>query len=354
MPIQYTVTCGSLRFANDFGVGATASRPLLAIETEIGIGGAGGRCALHLGDASWGDPELGAPVTVELDAGDGSHVVFTGEVDHVERRTGHAGHRHRQFIRCGDALAKLSRAEVEGAYEEVSTGFIVHDLLDQAGAADHAGTIEDGPTLPSYVVHRGPRALRHIKRIAEMIGAELGGDVDGNINLIRPQSSTLEHRLVWGEDLLALELSRVEVPVDSYTVWGEGAAGTQGPERGHWLVTDLSGVKGEAEVVAGVAGQPGSTVPGSTGARPTTVRDGAVRSVEVANDLARARANLVAVRPFVGQATALGDPTITPGSVVEIAGLPGSDGPASTLSLRARRVVHSFDMDRGLLTRVEF
>ncbi|MCA9696846.1 MAG: hypothetical protein KC431_04910 [Myxococcales bacterium] len=346
MAISYTVTCGSLRLSSE----GPDARPLLALRSEVGAGGAGGRCEIKLGDPSWGDPALGDAVEVELDAGDGSSVIFTGEVDRVDRRAGLAGG---QWIRCADALAKLARVEVQGVYEEVSAGFIVKDLLDQAGTSANAGDIEEGPTLPSYVVHRGPRALRHVERIATMIGGELSGDGAGKIHLRRPQSGAAEHRLVWSEDLLAVELRRSEAPVDSFVVWGEGAAAAQGPERGHWLVTDLSGVKGEAGVAPGAPGQSGTVTPGSSGERLRTVIDGAVRSAETAGDLASARASLVALRPLRGHALALGNPAIQPGSWIELADLPGG-GPGSAPVLRALRVIHSFDIERGLLTRVEF
>lgn len=345
MPIAYTITCGSLRFTN---AGADA-RPVLALHSETGIGG--GRCTLRLGDPSWGDPALGDPVSVELDAGDGATTVFTGEVDRVERRTGLDGV---QTIGCCDALAKLTRVEVEGSYEEVAAGFIVSDLLEQAGAGADAGEIDDGPTLPSYVVHRGPRALRHVQRVAELVGAELDVDAGGKINFRRPQSGAAEHRLVWAEDVLAVELVRAAAPVDSLVVWGEGAAGSDGPERSHWLVTDLSGLKGEAGVSPGAQPGQAGTVTTSPGERVRTVLDGSVRSAEVAGDLARARAELIALRPLRGHALVLGNPGLQPGSWIELAELPGADGPSAPLTLRARRVLHDFDLERGLITRIEF
>ncbi|MFV8750424.1 hypothetical protein ACNOYE_07720 [Nannocystaceae bacterium ST9] len=344
MAIAYSVSIGSLSFANE----GRDARPLLGIETEVGIGGAGGWCLIQLGDPSWGDPALGDAVSVELDVGDGKTKVFTGEVEGVERRATSL------WIRSRDALAKLARTEVEAAYEEASAGFIVGDLIDQAGA--DKGEVDEGPTFPSYVVHRGPRALRHIQKLAELIGVETGSDGEGKVHFRKPKpAGAADHRLVWGEDLLTIQLERAAVQVDSFAVWGEGAGGSKGAERSHWLPTDLSGVTGEAKVSPGSQpGQAGTVSPGSSGPLVRTVFDGAVRSSDVAGDLAKARAELVALRPMLGHALVLGRPDIQPGDWVELADLPAGQGPASALTLRARRVIHQFAIERGLLTRLEF
>lgn len=346
MAIAYSATIGSLSFGSS-GVDRGQSRPLLAVDSEVGVGGAGGRCRLHLGDPSWVEVALEDAVHVELDAGDGAQTVFTGSVEQIDRRA------DALWIAAGDELAKLARAEVEAAYEEVSAGFIIKDLIDQAGA--EAGEVEDGPTFPSYVVHRGPRALRHIQRLAELIGAELGSDAEGKVHVRRPQPpASADHRLVWGEDLLCVELQASPATTDSYVVWGEGAAGSSGSDRGHWLPTDLSGVTGDAQIVPGATpGATGSVSPGS-GPLARTVIDGAVRSAETASELAQARAQLVALRPVLGQVLCLGRPDIQPGQWIELSGLPSASTPALPLTLRARRVNHQFAAGRGLLTRLEF
>lgn len=352
MAITYTIRIGSLRFANT----GRDARPLLALETDVGIGGAGGWCLIQLGDPSWGTPALGDPVRVELDGGDRKTTVFTGEVEGVERRASSL------WIRSRDALAKLARTEVEAAYEEASAGFIASDLIEQAGA--DKGDIDEGPTFPSYVVHRGPRALRHIQKLAELIGVETASDGKGKVHFRKPKPpGAADHRLVWGQDLLSIDLSRSRAQVDSFAVWGEGAAGSEGAERSHWLAVDLAGVQGEAKVEPGrELGEIGRVAGGSSGPSVRTVFDGAVRSSTLASDLAKARAELIALRPMVGHVLLLGRPEVEAGDWIELAKLPAgtppasafAQPPASTLTLRARRVVHQFGSDRGLQTRLEF
>ena len=344
MSLGYSVTIGSARFASA-EVDRGQAQPLIAIESEVGIGGTGGWCHLDLGDPSWSQPAVGEAVEVELDAGDGATKVFTGEVELVERRA------TALLVRARDELAKLAHVEVEAAYEEVSAGFIVSDLCDQASAA--TGEIEDGPTFPSYLVHRGPRALRHAQRLAQLIGAELGSDGEGQVHFRRPGPPSPAHRLVWGEDLLAVELCTAAPSRDAYLVWGEGAAGSQGPERAHWLPTDLSGVSGEAQVSPGATPEAPGTVSPGAGTLPRTVIDGSIRSAEVAGELAQARAQLVALRPLTGHLRCLGRPDIQVGEWVELADLP-SAGPSTPLQLRVLRVIHDFALGRGLLTRLEF
>ncbi|HWN67963.1 MAG TPA: hypothetical protein VNM90_10000 [Haliangium sp.] len=356
MTIGYDVSIGSQRFTN---TGSGDRRPLLGIESDIGLGGAPGWCLLHLGDISWADPQLGDAVTVSLDAGDGATDVFTGEVAEVSQRA------DALWVLAHDGLSKMARVEVESAYEEVTAGFIVSDLVDQAGA--EPGEIEDGPSLPSYVVHRGPRALHHAQRLAELCGAELGCDGSGKIHFRRPQSGSAAHRLVWAEDLVEIDVGPRAPVRDSFAVWGEGAAGSQGAERGHWLPTDLSGVSGQAAVQPGAPDQAGSVTAGSTGALVHTVVAGALRSGEAAGDVASARAQLLALRPLAGHAVALGRPAVQPGEWVDLVDVPaggagGAGGPGSgpggrstrTLTLRVRRVSQQLTVAGGLLTRLEF
>ncbi len=344
MALSYDITIGAQSYSNT-AVGPER-RPVLAIDSDIGIGGSVGTCLIEFGDITWADATIGDPVSVSLDAGDGASPIFTGEVAQVRQRAG------AQWIWAYDDLAKLARTEVESAYEEVSAGFIVTDLVDQAGA--EAGDIEDGPTFPSYVVHRGPRALHHALRLARLIGAELAVDGEGKIHFRRPAAAAAAHRLVWAEDLIEIDLGAHAPVRDSFAVFGEGAAGTEGAERGHWLPTDLSGVSGQAAVQAGAtADEAGTVSAGSTGPLVRTVLDGALRSAEDAGDVAQARAQRVALRPLAGHALALGRPAIQPGDWLELAALPGANG-ERTLSLRALRVIHQLSNRGGLLTRVEF
>jgi hypothetical protein len=346
MTIRYQVTIGSTIFNNRAQPGL-GQHTLVALDTELGTGGIGGECRVQLGHIGVAQPRLGDRVIVELDAGDGAVTVFTGEVTSINQQVAALN------VRAQDSLAKLAHTEVESAYEEVSVGFIVQDLIAQAGGVQ--GQIEEGPTLPSYVVHRGPRALRHAQRLGNLIGAELFTDGEGKIHFQRPAEGGTISKFRWGQDLIGMDLRQHRLVCDSMTVWGEGAAGNQGPERGHWLPTDLSGVNAKAMLSAGVPGEPGEVIQGSLGELPRTAMEGAVRSAETAADLVRARMQAKALRPLTGHAWIPGQPGITPGQWIEFFELPKGDGAADgSLKLRVRRVHHHFSLDHGLVSRLEF
>ena len=315
------------------------ARQLLALAGELGMGGVGGRCVVEIADPSLSPPSLGDSVQVSLGKGDGTTPVFTGEV-HAVTRTANAFR-----ITAMDGLAKLATFDVEVAYENKSAGAIVKDVLGQAGV--DAGTVEDGPTLGTWLMHKGPRALRHLQRLAELCGADLFSDGEGKVCFITPSTKGDEHTFKYGGDVLALHLEDATPGFDSFSVWGEGAASSQGAGKEHWLVKDLSSVNGKASV-----GEAGSVTPGQEGDRPQLVLDGSVRSGEAAKAVAEALAAAVASRAVRGFLQVLGAPEVKPGDSVKVSGLPGDSvapGP-----LRVRRVRHRLDSRVGFVTRVDF
>lgn len=219
-------------------------------------------------------------------------------------------------------------------------------MLGQAGVA--AGTIDDGPELAAYTLHRGPRALAHLSRLAELCGADLYGDGDGKAHFAPPAKGAAAHRFGVGRDLVDFRLERVTPPFDSVAVWGEGAGSAQGAAKNHWLMTDLASVSAQAALGAG-----GAVVPGKVGDTPLTVTSGAVRTGAVARDLASRRMTAVAARLVRGSLLALGAPAIAPGALVAVDGL-ASSSPGHGRVLRARRLRHTIDAERGFLTRVGF
>lgn len=272
--------------------------------------------------------------------------VFTGEVDLVEQSTESA------LVTASDGLAKLARLDVEVAYEEVRTSFIVTDLLDRAGLP--AGEIEQGPSFSSYLIHRGPRGLRHLRRLAELCGANIFTDGTGMVHFACPKQGGPDHRLQYGQNILSIDIWEPETLNDGVVVWGEGAAGTRGLEKAHWLATDLTDLKGQASI-----GPAGDVAPGASGDNPLVLRIGAVRSRERAQDLAEAWASALSARRVRGRLEVLGDPSIRPGDLVAVQGLPseqwGELGDRISRSpLKVRRLRHNLDATKGLYTTLEF
>lgn len=315
-------------------------RALIRLVSELGMGGAGGRCVLEIAGPALAPPAAGDPVTVAFGDGQSSTTVFTGEVQQVTRTAVSLR------VTAVDGLAKLARTDVESAYEGKTAGAIVKDVLSQAGAS--AGTVHDGPTFASYALHRGPRALRHLQRLAELCGADLYADGDGKVCFTTPDEAGAEHSLKYGEHILQLSLEDAPPAFDSVVVWGEGAASAKGAGKEHWLISDLSSVSGKA-----AAGERGTVMAGQEGDRPLQVVDGAVRSGEAAQEVARGRAAAIASRAVRGFLVVLGDPTIAPGDTVAIESLPAERPAPAGPSMRVRRVRHTLEASGGFVTRVE-
>jgi hypothetical protein len=339
--IAFTITLGGLTVGSD---ARSTDAQLLRLSSVLSMDGAGGRCTLVLAATEFELPAPGDPLTVSLDAGEGARDVFTGEVLAVTATAAEVR------VDACDGLSKLGHLEFEEVFAEQSAGAIARAVLDVAGLT--AGTVADGPTFPSFVLHRGPRALHHLQRLARQCGVDLYTDGAGKVHFAGPDQAGASHSFRARAHVLAAELHRRAPSRDGVRVWGEGAASTQGAEKAHWLIDDLAGVSGQAAV-----GADGGVTRGSAGERTHTVLDGAVRTGQVAADLAAARALALAARRVGGHAVVLGAPAVVPGDTVTLEDLDGrpalaaiaGDGP-----LRVREVRHTLAAGAGFTTRVEF
>ena len=320
-----------------------STRQLLGLLVELDMDGPVAHCVIEL--AAGAPPATGDAVEVKLDAGSGLTAVFTGKVASVEAGT--VGLR----IEAHGAFTALGQTEVEGSYENVSADFIIKDLIGKAGAT--AGTLAKGPTLAFWTLHRGPTALGHLRGLAALCGAGLFADGEGAIHCTTPQPGGTEHRFTFGETVIELAIRQCPPAFDSVEVWGEGAASAKGAERAHWLSTELSGVSAKACITPD-----GKVQAGKLGERPLRLRDGALRSGEAVEAVAKAWASGVAARLLRGSMEVFAAPTILPGDRVEITGLPDGHPAAALLGegvrLHVRGVRHRLDRQRGALTRLSF
>lgn len=342
MPIAFKIKIGSLDAGSD---PKTSAAQLLKLRVTLTMDGAGGRCTLALAATDFTLPKPGDRVTVALDAGDGAADVFTGQVVDV------AATADEVRVDADDGLGKLARLEFEEVFEKQTAGKIARALLDAAGLT--AGTVADGPSFPSYVLHRGPRALAHLQRLAEQCGVDVFTDGAGKVHFAGPAQKGKQHAFKAREHVLAVQLRRVTPARDGVVVWGEGAASKKGEARGHWLADDLTAVSGKAGV-----GADGTAKKGSAGQRPHSVFDGAVRTGQAAGDLAAARALARATRSVRGHVDVLGAPSVVPGDTIKLENL--GDGMAAladiagTTGLRVRQVCHTLAAAAGFTTRLEF
>ncbi|RKH68279.1 contractile injection system protein, VgrG/Pvc8 family [Corallococcus llansteffanensis] len=338
--ISYEVSVGSLVASSQPQKGTSLLRSLTC---GLTMDGAGGWCSLDL-VCTGAPPRPGEAAQVSLDAGSGRATVFTGEV--LSTRVTPESAR----VQGVDGLTRLARLEVSEAYEQMSAGSIVRELVRKANLG--VGTIEDGPRLPSYLLHQGPSALHYLRRLAEQCGFDLYTDGAGKVHFASPRRGGADHTFAYPKQVLKAELLQVQPSFDSMTVWGEGAASVQGTARGHWLVRDLASVSGKASL-----GASGAVQAGRLGKTPRTVRDGAVRSGGDAAARAQARMAAVGSRVLRGFVEVLGSPALKPGALVKIDEVP-TNHPARALVagkvLRVRGVRHSLGLRTGFITRMEF
>ena len=323
------------------GGSATALLPR-QIRCELGMDGVG-RCSIAvIIPVGARLPAPGATLQLALGQGGATTPVFTGEVDSVRLTALGA------TVSASDALARLAHTFGAGAYEGHHPGQIARDLIEQAGAS--AGAIDDGPALGSYVLFPGLSLLAHLRRLAELCGASLFADRTGAVRFIAADTVGATHRFHLGVDVLAVDLAHAPSPRSGVDVWGEGAAGTQGETKAHWLPDALDGVTGGADLDA----PPVFASPPAL--RRSFVRDGSLRSAAAAADAARGRAAAL-TRPLCGTLDVIGAPQVAPGDLIELTGMPGEHPLVALLALgrlRVRRVRHRLDTARGFTTRMEF
>jgi hypothetical protein len=336
--ISFDVRIGSVRAS---GNARASNQQLLSLSATLTMDGAGGHCLVDLAASDATPPKPGSPFTIDLDDGSGSVRVFTGEAQRTEVSPS------RVRVAGADGLSKAAGCEVQGVYEKTSAGAIVKDLLGQAGLT--VGDVSDGPQFPSYVVRRGPSALRLLQRLAEECGCDVFTDGDGKVHFAPPRTGAPDHSFTYKVDLLELDLQPAQPVHDGVVLWGESAASSMGANRAHWLVTKLASVKGEAKL------SPTGLVTPGQGSHPLTVLDGAVRTGADASDLAKARATALAARPVRGSVTVLGRPAVKPGDLVRLSSVPKTlaVGTLTDGTLRVRQVRHVLDLTQGFVTRME-
>ncbi|HND31820.1 MAG TPA: hypothetical protein PLA94_17580 [Myxococcota bacterium] len=339
--IGFEATIGDLVASTD---GADANIALRSLRTSLGMGQMGA-AVLELGPFGVRAPSAGDPVRVSLDVGEGSTLVFTGEVGIVQAST--LGLR----IVADTPLARLARMDVEAAFEGQNLAAIAADLLDRAGL--EKGKIAEGPVFGSYILRRGPRAWRHLLNLAELCGLDLWCDPEGKVQLQAPADVQGDRIFSWGVDLLELELRRGPLYPDGVVAWGEGAASSKGQDRAHWLPVDL----GPVEATAAVEEEKGelSAKPGAKSDAPRHLRCAALRSGEAVKAAALGVAKARAARPLAGFVRVPGALDLSPGMGILIKDLPEDHGLVSftTNPLRLRAVHHWLDAASGLYTRLE-
>ncbi len=182
------------------------------------------------------------------------------------------------------------------AYESQTAGGIVRDLVSQAGL--ETGTIDDGPTLPSFAVDQRLSAFSHVKGLADRLGYELYTDRQGKVyfhalgsaasldsaggGLLGAAAAAASSLLglggggegyQFGQHLIQAGAGRRQPSWGSVEVGGESPMSSQGASASHWLTVNDSDFRGSA----------------GSGSPKLLVFDAAARSKDLADRFAAGR-----------------------------------------------------------------
>ena len=308
---------------------------LTAVRVARGLGDAVDYVELSLGPSppagllSFGsaEPELGETCTVSLGYADGEmETVFTGWIDRISKGLD-GGTR----IGLANGGARLARLRVEASYYGETAGGIVTALAGEGGI--DTGTVEDGLSLPAYVIDGGRSAWSHCAELATRHGFLLYLDSEDVLHFREPPEEPAEIVFSYGVDLISARASSASPHPVGIRATGEGAAGSQGTNAWNWLVKDPGGVRaemGEAPFVP--------------------VADGALRSGESSETVATNRLNRATAGADRLRATVPGTAALGPGVLVEIL-----EAPSESLNgvFLIHAVQHRFDVRRGFVSVID-
>jgi hypothetical protein len=297
------------------------------------------------------DIAIGDAVTLALGHDGDEQTVFTGTV--AALRPVIAG----MQIQAIGAMRAVLALYTASAYLSKTAGDVANDLINQAGGV--AGTVEDGPTLPRFMVDRRRSAFVHLKGLADRLGFELFTDRDGKI-MFQPLGSaaTLDagsgllggvaaaavaaagallggggEGYAFGKHLIYAQGAHTSPQWDAVDVGGESPMSGQGDKTEYWLTTDDSSYKGSA----------------GDGTQRRLVIDGTARTKDVADRLAAGYLALAGRRSRELRITVLGRPQLDLGSAISVSDLPNQDSNGSGYVCG---LCHRFDVVAGFVTIV--
>jgi hypothetical protein len=333
----FTLTIGSLSSSTDNPVAGPDS---FVVDRDMDVPADALR--VHLRERA--GIALGDAVTLGLGHDGEEETAFTGAVEAV--RPAISGVAVRALGKTHDLL----NLRTSNIYVNQSAGSIAGDLIGQAGLS--AGTIDDGPVLPRYVVDRALNGYRHLKELADRLGYELYADRDGNImfHALGPAANldALGGALgaavggllgaggesyAFGQQLLSAATGSRGVAWGKVEVGGESPMSGQGDTTEHWLTTDDADYMGSA----------------GDGDPALLVRDPVARTKDLSDRFAAGRLAVAARSAREVSTTVLGRPQVDLGETVAVADVPDETVNGSGY---VRAIRHRFGDEAGFLTEM--
>ena len=286
-----------------FGSGSTDdwARSLSTVSVDAGL--APGVDAAEVVFSSRGDAPtvaLGDTGSVSLGFEDaGRAAVLKGAVHAVHHTV--AG--KTRVVACNGG-AVLAAFRHDQGYEQQSAGDIVRDLATKASV--DAAAIDDGPSLPYYVIDSRSTAWEHVARLAALSGFAAWFAADGGLHFGPLQAGSPAQTFTYGQDILELDAREAPPLPSEVMVVGEGAAGSQGSDAWSWTVRN-------SQSVARTAGSGGPTL---------LLQLGALRSADAVNGAALGFAATAKLGALTARLLVPGAPAAAVGSTVAVAGAP--------------------------------
>lgn len=341
----FSFTIGSLRGDSERPVGGPA-RFVVERDMDLAADAAQVRLSERSGIA------LGDAVTLAFgDGRDGTDesTVFTGEV--AEIRPTLTG----VMVTALGTMNRLLNLRVAALYESQTAGAIARDLIGQAEL--DAGTVDDGPSLPRFVVDSRLSAYAHLKCLADRLGFELYADRDGLVmfralgdaasldaggGLLGAAAGAVASAAAsllggggeayrYGQHLLRVRAERRPARWGTVVVGGESPMSSEGDRASYWLTTDDSSFRGEA---------------GSGGPR-RLVLDPAARTKDLADRFAAGYRSTGSRAAQQVSISVLGRPQLDLGENVSVGDVPDDLANGSGY---VRAIRHRFDTDGGFVS----
>lgn len=332
----FTLTIGGLGSSTDNPVAGPGT---LVVERDMDVPAD----ALRLSLRERAGVAVDDTVTLALGHDGEEETVFTGTVETV--RPAISGVDVRALGKTHDLLNLRTSA----TYVNQSAGSVARDLIGQAGLS--AGTVEDGPVLPRYVVDRAMNGYRHIKELADRLGYELYADRDGNImfHALGPAANldalgalgavagsllgAGSESYAFGRQLLRAAAERRGVAWGTVEVGGESPMSGQGDTTEHWLTTNDADYMGSA----------------GDGEPALLVRDPVARTKDLADRFAAGRLAVATRVAREVSITVLGRPQVDIGNTISVADVPDE---AVNGNGYVRAIRHRFGDEAGFVTEV--
>lgn len=236
----------------------------------------------------------GDPVIIELGYEDALNRVLTGTVDTIEPKISEVA------ISGLSLISTLASQRINQVYEKQSTGSIVKDLASRAGIA--VKEVEEGISLPMYVIDDTKDVYTHLKELARKCGFDMFMSGEGKL-IFKKYTRQTPKPFNYGRDIIEAEVSESTPIAACVKVYGESPSSFKGADTAHWITK---------KVVEGVAGSGDVTF---------LIEDPVIRDKDSADKAATAFLETILTK-LSGTLKVLGNSCVGLGDTIEIKDMP--------------------------------